>query len=135
MPRLQDTAYPRRKSVLSIHDLNAAFTPTNDELLLAQRLTKGTAAQLGFLVLLKLYQRLGRAAPLNEAPRSMVEHIARIAGVPAAALVPNAYDHSGTQQRHLAVIREYLHLRPYGPAARHAMIGALAESSLRRSGP
>jgi hypothetical protein len=129
MPRLQDTAYPRLKSVLSAHDLNAAFTPTNDELLLAHRLAKGSAAQLGFLVLLKLYQRLGRAMPLNEAPRSMVEHIAKIAGVAATALVLEAYDHSGTQQRHLAAIREYLHVRPYGPAARHAMIGALAEAA------
>jgi Domain of unknown function (DUF4158) len=54
MPRLQDTAYPRLKSVLTARDLNTAFTPTPDELLLARRLTKGAAAQLGFLVLLKL---------------------------------------------------------------------------------
>jgi len=54
MPRLRDTAYPRLKSILTAYDLNAAFTPTNDELLLARRSTKGAAAQLGFLVLLKL---------------------------------------------------------------------------------
>src|SRR5258708_40127978 len=94
MPRLQDTAYPRLKSVLNPHDLNAAFTPTIDELLLAHRITKGAAAQLGFLVLLKLYQRLGRAMPLTEAPRSIVEHIAKIAAVPATSIVPEAYDHS-----------------------------------------
>ena len=44
-------------------------------------------------MLLKLYQRLGRALPLTEAPRSIVEHIAKIAGVPATSLVPEAYDH------------------------------------------
>ena len=80
-------------------------------------------------MLLKLYQRLGRALPLTEAPRSIVEHIAKIAGVPATSLVPEAYDHWGTQQRHLAAIRKYLHVRPYGPAARHTMIGALAEAA------
>ena len=34
MPRLQDTAYPRLKSVLTARDLAAAFTPTADELVL-----------------------------------------------------------------------------------------------------
>jgi hypothetical protein len=54
MPRLQDTAYPRLKSVLTARDLHTAFTPTPDELFLARRITKGAAAELGFLVLLKL---------------------------------------------------------------------------------
>jgi hypothetical protein len=129
MPRIQDTAYPRLKSVLTAHDLNTAFTPTPDELLLARRLTKGPAAQLGFLVLLKLYQRLGRAMPLAETPRPIIDHIARIAVLPSAALVPDAYDHSGTQQRHLAAIRQHLRVQPSGAAARHAMIAALAEAA------
>jgi Domain of unknown function (DUF4158) len=127
--RLQDTAYPRLKSVMTARDLAVAFTPTTDESVLARRTANGVAAQLGFLVLLKLYQRLGRALPLTEAPRSIVEHVAEIDGVPATSLVAEAYDHSGTQQRHLAAIREYLHVRPYGPAAQHAMIGALAEAA------
>ena len=122
MPRPQDTAYPRLKSVLTAPDLNAAFTPTPDELRVARQTTKGPAAQLGFLVLLKLYQRLGRAVPLAEAPQVVVEQFAKTAGLTAAVLVPETYDHSGTQQRHLAAIREYLQVQPYGPTARHAMI-------------
>src|SRR5262249_28694427 len=129
MPRLQDTAYPRLKSVLTARDLNTAFTPTPDELLLARRLTKGPAAQLGFLMLLKLYQRLGRAMPLAEAPRPIIEHVARVAALPSAALVPDAYDHSGTQQRHLTAIRQYLQVQPYGAVGRHTMIAALAEAA------
>jgi Domain of unknown function (DUF4158) len=129
MPRLQDTAYPRLKSVLSARDLNTAFTPTPDELLLARRLTKGSAAQLGFLVLLKLYQRLGRAMSLAEAPQAIIEHVARVAVLPSAALAPDAYDHSGTQQRHLAAIRQHLQVQPYGAAGRHAMIAALADAA------
>ena len=74
-------------------------------LLLARQTARGAAAQLGFLVLLKLYQRLGRAMPLAEAPRMIIDHVARVAALPAAALVTDAYDHSGTQQRHLAAIR------------------------------
>jgi TnpA family transposase len=128
MPRLQDTAYPRLKSSLTVRDLNAAFTPTPDELLLARRIARGAAAQLGFLVLLKLYQRLGRPMPLADAPRAIIEHVANAVGVSQAALVADAYDHSGTQQRHVAAIREHLRVLPYGPAARHAMIAALADA-------
>jgi hypothetical protein len=47
MPRLQDTAYPRVKSVMTGHDLAAVYTPTEPELLLARRTAKGPAAQLG----------------------------------------------------------------------------------------
>src|SRR5437016_5774575 len=66
---------------------------------------------------------------LAEAPHSIVEHVARAAGIPAASLVVEAYDRSSTQQRHLAAIREYLEVRPYGPAARRVMIHALAEAA------
>jgi len=129
MPRLQDTAYPRLKSVLTARDLNTAFTPTSDELLLARQMAKGAAAQLGFLVLLKLFQCLGRPMLLVEVPRVIIDHVARIAALPSAALVPGAYDRSGTQQRHLAVIRQYLQVQPYGAGGRHAMITALAEAA------
>jgi hypothetical protein len=82
-------------------------------------------------VLLKLYQRLGRAMALAEAPQSIVEHVARTAGIPAASLVVEAYDRSGTQQRHLAAIRDYLEVRPYGPAARRVMIHARLRRPVR----
>ncbi len=129
MPRSQDTAYPRLKSVMTARDLAVVYTPTPAELLLARQTAKGLAAQLGFLVLLKLFQRLGRPVPLTDAPRSIVEHVARVIGIPAAALDSAAYDRSGTRRRHLVVIRASLGVQPYGPAARRAMIRALAEAA------
>ena len=71
---------------MTARDLAVAFTPTPDEVLLARRSAKGPVAQLGFLVLLKLFQRLGRPVPLAEAPRSAIEHVARAAGMPGASL-------------------------------------------------
>jgi hypothetical protein len=111
MPHLQDTAYPRLKSVMTARDLSAVFTPSSDEILVARRTARGAAAQLGFLVLSKLYQRLGRPTSLAGVPHSIVEHVARAVGIPAAALVVEAYGRSGTQQRHLAAIRNYLEVR------------------------
>jgi Domain of unknown function (DUF4158) len=84
------------KSVLSARDLAVAFTPTPDELQLARRSAKGPVAQLGFLVLLKLFQRLGRPVLVADAPRSLVEHVARVAGIVAASLRLEGYDRSGT---------------------------------------
>ena len=129
MPRLQDTAYPRLKNVMTPRDLDAVFTPSSDEISVARRTARGAASQLGFLVLLKLYQRLGRAMALADAPHLVVEHVAHAVGIPADSLVVEAYDRSGTQQRHLAAIRDYLEVRPYGPAARRVMIHALADAA------
>jgi hypothetical protein len=129
MPRLQDTAYPRLKSVLSASDLTAAFTPTADELVLARRAARGPVAQLGFLVLLKLFQRLGRPVQVSDAPRSLLEHIAHVAGLRGVSLVVEGYDRSGTRRRHLVTIRDHLNVQPYGPAARHAMVRALGETA------
>ena len=80
MPRLQDTAYPRLKNVMTARDLAAVFTPSSDEISVARRTARGAAAQLGFLVLLKLYQRLGRAMALADAPHLIVEHVAHAVG-------------------------------------------------------
>jgi hypothetical protein len=59
MPSIQDTAYPRLRSQVSQRELAEIYTPTADELTLARRGAKGAVAQLGFLVLLKTFQRLG----------------------------------------------------------------------------
>lgn len=53
MPRVDETAYPRLKSMPSPRELAAVYTPTWDEAALASAQVKGAAARLGFLVLLK----------------------------------------------------------------------------------
>ena len=55
--------------------------------------------------------------------------IARAASIVAASLTLEGYDRSGTGRRHLVVIRDYFGVQPYGHAAQHAMIRALAEAA------
>lgn len=69
MARLDDTAYPRLKSHPTPHDLAAVYTPTWEEVALANATAKGTAARVCFLVLLKTYQRLGYPTPWATCPR------------------------------------------------------------------
>ena len=65
MPTIHDTAYPRLKSSISEKELNEIYTPTADEFDLAHSLTNSTAMRIGFLILLKTFQR-----PLHNGWRS-----------------------------------------------------------------
>src|SRR5438067_6759777 len=68
MTAIERTAYPRFKQILSAKDLAEVYTPTPQERLVAHRSTKGRVAEVGFLILLKTYQRLGHFVPLSEVP-------------------------------------------------------------------
>ena len=65
MPRIEETAYPRLKQTVSPRDLATVYTPTWDEVVLANETATGTRVRLCFLVLLKTYQRLGYACGLR----------------------------------------------------------------------
>jgi hypothetical protein len=129
LPTIQETAYPRLKSSVSARDLTAIYTPTPQEIALAEQVTRGEVAYLGFLVLLKIFQRLGYFLPLNQVPSAIVEHIAALTGTTIAlAELPN-YDVSGTRFRHISLIRKSLHIQPYGKEARHALLLAMSEAA------
>ena len=76
MPSIEATAYPRLKSNPSVKALADIYTPTSDELALAQRVTRGKPNQLVFLIQLKTFQRLGYGIPVTEVPASIIRHIA-----------------------------------------------------------
>src|SRR6516165_7330112 len=113
MATIERTAYPRFKPVVTAKDLAEVYTPTPQERFLAHRSTKGRVAELGFLVLLKTYQRLGRFVPLSEVPSSIVDHIAESFDPKLPASDLDSYDTSGTRQRHILVIRALQKLKPY----------------------
>lgn len=66
-------------------------------------------------------------------PLVIVEHVARSVNLATVVFDPAAYDAAGTRRRHLVIIRAYLRVQAYGPAARHAMIRALAEAARTKS--
>jgi uncharacterized protein DUF4158 len=75
MPTVHETAYPRLKSTVSRQELLDLYTPTQTEVELATRVSRGEAARLAFLILLKTFQRLGYFIALRNVPRIVVEHI------------------------------------------------------------
>lgn len=117
VPSVQDTAYPRLKTNLSQKELDAIYTPTVEEQDLAAQFTKGKVATIGFLVLLKVFQRLGYAVLLTEVPAAIICHVATVSRLSVSSTDLRGYDVSATRQRHVRVIREYLNLQPYQTAA------------------
>lgn len=129
MPTLQETAYPRLKSVVSARDLTTLYTPTQNELALAEQSTRGEGSHLSFLILLKTFQRLGYFPLLSQVPPAIVEHIATLTQTQVALSELAGYDLSGTRKRHLQIIRQTLHIQIFGREARHAMLLAMSEAA------
>jgi len=95
---IERTAYPRFKRILSAKDLEEVYTPTPAERFLAFRSTKGTVAEIGFLVLLKTHQRLGRFISLSEVPSSILNHIIKLVDSTLDVADLESYDSSGTRR-------------------------------------
>jgi TnpA family transposase len=129
LPTIQETAYPRLKHQVSAGDLADIYTPSADELALAKQVTRGTIAHLGFLVLLKSFQRLGYFVPINQVPTAIIEHIAGVAQVQPVITDLAGYDLSGTRKRHLLIIRQTLHINGYGKDARHILMLAMSQAA------
>lgn len=129
MPNIQDTAYPRLKSNITPKELATIYTPTPEELAFAQQKTaSGSATRLGFLVLLKTFQRLGYALHTRDVPASIIRHIASVAHLNASGRDLAHYDASATRRRHLSWIRDYLHLHSYSASAT-----TVVEESIRQA--
>jgi len=126
---IERTAYPRFKRVLTPKDLADIYTPTPQERFLAHRSTKGSISELGFLVLLKTYQRLGYFPLLGDVPSSIIEHLAKIVDPMLHPADLATYDTSGTRFRHIPLIRAAQHMQPYNRAARTCFLKAMLEAA------
>jgi Domain of unknown function (DUF4158) len=117
MPSLQDTAYPRLKHYLPAKELTALYTPTPDELTLAEQVARGRVSQVAFLILLKTFQRLGYAMLLAEVPASLIHHVAASHHQFITVAELKDYDASVTRKRHLTVVRQQLAIIGYNRTA------------------
>lgn len=129
MTLIEHTAYPRLKRTLTPKELDQIYTPTLAEIFLAHCTAKGQVAMLGFLVHLKVFQRLGYAVATSEVPTSIVDYIATCANVQLSSRELTGYDDSGTRRRHLPLIRAALSIQPYGPLAHKAFLRAMIEAA------
>lgn len=129
MPSIHETAYPRLKSNPSPRELVGVYTPTREEMALADRVARSGTARLGFLILLKTFQRLGYFVPLRDVPLSVVEHIARDQGFLAAPANLAEYDNSGTRRRHVPIIRDHQRVLAFDAGGRHLLARSVREAA------
>ena len=125
MPTVAETAYPRLKNQVTSRELEEVYTPTEQELSFALSQTRKGTTLLGFLVLLKTFQRLGYFVSLRTVPTSIVQHITQCAKLVCPPEAILSYENSVTKWRHIALIRDYLNILPYGAAARRILVESI----------
>ena len=84
---------------------------------------------MGFLVLLKTFQRLGYFVFVSEVPTPIVRHIARCLGTDHRPERLLRYDESGTRRRHIPVIRAFLNVQPFNSEARALVAAVVREAA------
>ena len=129
MPTVAETAYPRLKNQIREKELTEIYTPTREELNLASQQTRKGVTKLGFLVLLKTFQRLGYFVAPTTIPNVIVKHIANCSALACPSDVLKSYDTSGTRWRHIIIIREYLSINPYQAEARRLIVQSMAKAA------
>ena len=129
MPSVHETAYPRLKAAVTVRDLAEVYTPTLEEQTLAATLTPSVTSQVGFLIVLKTFQRLGYFVPVQTVPRSIVDHIATHVGTVVSPQEVQAYDASGTRRRHRMAIRSHLAIHPYDHATQQLLETVMREAA------
>ncbi len=112
MASIERTAYPRFKRSPLAKELEALYTPTDDELSFANALARKAQPRFGLLLLLKSFQRLGYFPSMEEIPPAIVQHVRTASGIDAEVL-PN-YAELRTLYRHHQAIRERLGVSAWG---------------------
>jgi hypothetical protein len=97
-----DTAYPRFKSRLSQSELEKFYTLSDTELMFCNSMTRSASTCLGFVLLLKTYQRLGYFVIPKQVPNAIIEHIAAAVDEPRDKDNLAQYDRSQARRKHLS---------------------------------
>jgi hypothetical protein len=127
-----DTAYPRFKSRLSQTELEQFYTPLDTELLFCNSTTRSTTTRLGFVLLLKTYQRLGYFVTSKQVPNVIIEHIAASIGESCDKDNLGEYDISQARRKHLSAVRIFLNVKPFSNDGKALMRQTLSEAALTK---
>jgi len=114
MTATYQTAYPRIKSDITLDELGDIYTPTAKEKRFALRHSKkSSVAFLGLLLQLKLAQRLGRFITFSDIPKAIIQHVRTECRSRIPLRKVKTYYSSGTKDRHIKLIRQYLNILPF----------------------
>jgi len=106
MASIERTAYPRFKRNPLANELDALYTPKEDELHFANTLSRKEPTRFCILLLLKAFQRLGYFPDVAVIPSDIVQHIRAASGI--SSEVSPVYSDLKTLYRHHQAIRQHL---------------------------
>jgi hypothetical protein len=112
MASIERTAYPRFRRSPSTKELDALYTPTDEELSFALKVARKVQPRFGLLLLLKSFQRLGYFPSVDKTPAVIVQHIRTAAGFDVD--VSPRYSEPRTLYRHHQAVRKRLGVSEYG---------------------
>jgi Domain of unknown function (DUF4158) len=88
--------------------------------------------QVGLLLLLKTFQRLGHFIRYIDIPAAIISHIARSAGYQDVPEGLESYDASTARGRHMMLVRNFVGVTAYGYAARKVVVDASLRAARTR---
>jgi TnpA family transposase len=127
-----DTAYPRFKSRLAPTELEEFYTLSDTELQFCNSMTRSATTRLGFVLLLKTYQRLGYFVFSKEVPSAIIEHIATVVGEFYDKDSLAQYDSSQARRKHLSAVRDFLGVKPFGDDGKRLMRQAFHDAAMTK---
>lgn len=125
-----DTAYPRFKSRLTTSELERFYTPTEDELAFCAMAARSPTTRLGFVVLLKTFQRLGYFVLSSQVPEPLIRHIAQSIRRNADLRNLNQYDKSEARRKHVGIIRRFLGVNPFSATGKSLLRNTFIDAAL-----
>ena len=127
MASIERTAYPRFKRSSTARELEALYTPTDDEMQFAYIIARKAQPRFGLLLLLKAFQRLGYFPAVDEIPVAILQHVRAAAEIDSET--SPVYAESRTLYRHHQAIRERLRVSAWGDEGLRVASEAMATAA------
>jgi len=124
---IERTAYPRFHRAPSVRELRGIYTPTPGDVAFVSTTARGPAQKFGFMILLKVYQRLGYFPKPETIPGAIISHIRAVMRIPADLVHDIASNH--TLYRYYAAIRKHLEVESSGKHIRHVAAQAMHQAA------
>lgn len=134
MTHVHETAYRRLSADPSAAELKEMFTPTPEEFAFIRSISDQPRMRFHAMLLLKIFRRLGRNAPLADTPERIVRHVAETMGYRRSLKLDDLarYDASSSSGRHATAIRKFLDLRRMDSHGRRLLAVVAREAARTR---
>ena len=127
-----DTAYPRLKTNFNAGELDRWYTPTLEDRAFCAQAVRGPGTRLGFLLLLKTFQRLGYFVRSDQIPDAIIVHLAETEKQPIDRQALEQYDASRSRKTHMGLIRHHLGVHSFDDEATKLLSQVLADAALTK---